>query len=99
MRGFPAAAPSDELAAAWTINNGTDLEMGYPHPPLGVLRRYGTAGRARLLRLPTHRSTVWTDHLLNATLLGLVSEATVTQSLRRILRQVRRQRSLHSADD
>lgn len=28
MRGAPANAPSDEHAAAWTINNGTDLEMG-----------------------------------------------------------------------
>ena len=28
MRGPPANAPSDEEAAAWTINNGTDLEMG-----------------------------------------------------------------------
>ena len=28
MRGSPANAPTDEAAAAWTINNGTDLEMG-----------------------------------------------------------------------
>ena len=28
MRGAPAHAPSDQIAAAWTINNGTDLEMG-----------------------------------------------------------------------
>ena len=28
MRGAPAHAPSDPIAAAWTINNGTDLEMG-----------------------------------------------------------------------
>ena len=28
MRGPPANAPSDEKAVAWTINNGTDLEMG-----------------------------------------------------------------------
>eukprot|EP00937_MAST-01D_sp_MAST-1D-sp2_P007217 g7217.t1 len=28
MRGAPANAPSDAHAAAWTINNGTDLEMG-----------------------------------------------------------------------
>ena len=28
MRGPPANAPTDEAAAAWTINNGTDLEMG-----------------------------------------------------------------------
>ena len=28
MRGPPVNAPTDELAAAWTINNGTDLEMG-----------------------------------------------------------------------
>ena len=28
LRRFPANAPSDELAAAWAINNGTDLEMG-----------------------------------------------------------------------
>jgi len=28
MRGPPADAPTDEAACAWTINNGTDLEMG-----------------------------------------------------------------------
>eukprot|EP01126_Amoeba_proteus_P002860 TRINITY_DN10928_c0_g1_i7.p1 TRINITY_DN10928_c0_g1~~TRINITY_DN10928_c0_g1_i7.p1 ORF type:complete len:672 (+),score=96.86 TRINITY_DN10928_c0_g1_i7:1352-3367(+) len=28
MRGPPANAPTDEHAAAWTINNGTDIEMG-----------------------------------------------------------------------
>jgi beta-glucosidase-like glycosyl hydrolase len=28
MRGAPANAPTDMHAAAWTINNGTDLEMG-----------------------------------------------------------------------
>ncbi len=28
MRGPPANAPTDEYAAAWTINNGTDIEMG-----------------------------------------------------------------------
>ena len=28
MRGSPGNAPTDEAAVAWTINNGTDLEMG-----------------------------------------------------------------------
>jgi hypothetical protein len=28
LQHFPAFAPSIELAAAWAINNGTDLEMG-----------------------------------------------------------------------
>jgi hypothetical protein len=42
----------------------------------------------------TRRSTVWTDHLENAVRLGLVSEATVTQALRRNLRQVDSPRAL-----
>ena len=45
-----------EEAAAWTINNGTDLEMG---------------------------SLIWTQHMENATKIGLVTEATITRSLRR----------------
>ena len=28
MRGPPTHAPDDPHAAAWTINNGTDIEMG-----------------------------------------------------------------------
>ena len=28
MKGFPARAGSDAIAAAWAINNGTDIEMG-----------------------------------------------------------------------
>ena len=93
MRGFPVAAPSDELAAAWTINNGTDLEMGYGAPPPTARSECsdGMAAPISVLRDATrrHRSTVWTDHLENAVRLGLVSEATVTQALRRNLRQVR----------
>merc|ERR1711959_308553 len=28
LRGPPVSAPSDAAAAAWAVNNGTDLEMG-----------------------------------------------------------------------
>ena len=58
--GGGRGAASPEEAAAWTINNGTDLEMG---------------------------STVWTQHMLNASKLGLVSEDTITRSVVRGLRQ------------
>ena len=61
MLGAPANAPSPEHAAAWTINNGTDIEMG---------------------------STIWTDHMFNATKIGLVSEKTVRTSARRAFRQL-----------
>ena len=49
--GGGRGAASPEEAAAWTINNGTDLEMG---------------------------STVWTDHMLNASKIGLVDEAVMS---------------------
>ena len=58
--GHTRLAAIPEEAAAWTINNGTDLEMG---------------------------STIWTTHMMNATKMGLVSEATIARSVRRGLRQ------------
>ena len=53
-----AATPVE--AAAWTIMNGTDLEMG---------------------------SLIWTEHMQNATALGLVTEVAIARSLKRGLRQ------------
>merc|ERR1712166_212585 len=58
--GRTRLAATPEEAAAWTIMNGTDLEMG---------------------------SLIWTNHLLNATKIGLVTEARVARALRRGLRQ------------
>ena len=59
LLGPPANAPSNEAAAAWALNNGTDIEMG---------------------------STEFTDHLVNATKLGLTTEAAVTAAARRTQR-------------
>ena len=61
LQGPPVRAPSPEAAAAYAINNGTDIEMG---------------------------STVFTEHLVNATRQGLVKESTVREAARRTQRQL-----------
>jgi len=51
MRGAPANAPTDEAAVSWTINNGTDLEMGTSlvHSALGNALAQGLITEATII--------------------------------------------------
>lgn len=43
LRGAPAYAPSDAAAAAWALNNGTDINDGHAFPALPEAVRQGLA--------------------------------------------------------